>query len=53
MQDFSGYTVNLLAQVAGATVQAYNWNFALAPDAQNISSTSTNQVSFTWATVSH
>jgi RHS repeat-associated protein len=46
--DYSTWAVDLRAQVSGATVQTYTWDFSSAPDAASISGTSTYRVQFTW-----
>jgi RHS repeat-associated protein len=48
--DFSGWTVDLRAQVSGGVASAYSWDLSQAPDAASISGTSTYNVTFTWAT---
>jgi RHS repeat-associated protein len=46
--DFSTYAVDLYAQVSGGAVLYYNWDLSGAPDAQNITGTSTYHLHFTW-----
>jgi RHS repeat-associated protein len=51
--DFSTYTVDLYAQVSGATVSAtqpYMWDLSQAPDATAISGQTSYHLHFTWAT---
>jgi RHS repeat-associated protein len=48
--DFSGWTVDLRAQVSGGVASAYSWDLSQAPDAVNISVTNTYKVSFAWTT---
>jgi hypothetical protein len=53
IHDFSGWTVDLYAQVSGASLSAtdYRWDtHLLAPDATNVTVTSGYHLQFTWAT---
>ena len=47
LATFSGH-VDLEAQVSGATVSSYNWNTSDLAGANDISGTSTNQLTFQW-----
>jgi hypothetical protein len=49
--DFSTYNVELDANVISSTttVPTYSWNMSSAPDATNVSGTSSYRLQFTWA----
>jgi RHS repeat-associated protein len=49
VNDFSGYSVSLDADVGGDTVSSYSWNTSNASDATNVSGSSTYRLTFTWA----
>jgi RHS repeat-associated protein len=50
--EFSNWSMDLRAQVSGATVSTYSWNMTSAPDATSVSGTSTYRLQFTWANFS-
>ena len=52
IHDFSGWTVDLYAQISGVSLSAtdYHWDTHLAPDATNVTVTSGYHLQFTWAT---
>ena len=54
IHDFSGWTVDLYAQVSGASLAAtdYHWDTHLAPDATNVTVISGYHLKFTWKTFS-
>jgi YD repeat-containing protein len=47
--EFSGWSVDLRAQVSGATVASYNWDLSEAPDAVNVTGANSYRLQFTWA----
>jgi hypothetical protein len=47
-QEFSGWSMTLDAQVSAATVSTYSWSVTNAPDATNVTGSSTYQLQFTW-----
>ncbi len=46
--EFPSRPVDLRAQVYGATVSSYSWDLTQAPDATNVSGSSTYRLQFTW-----
>ncbi len=48
--DFSGWDVDLRAQVAGGTVSSYSWDVSNAPDVTATGGKTTYNLTFTWAT---
>jgi YD repeat-containing protein len=50
VNDFSTYSVELDADVAGDTVTSYSWDTSHAGDATNVSGAGTYRLTFTWAT---
>src|SRR5207302_10390477 len=50
--EFSTWTMDLRAQVAGATVSTYSWDTSQAADATSISGSSTYRLQFTWGNFS-
>jgi YD repeat-containing protein len=49
INTFANWAMSLQAQVAGAAVTGYSWNFSQAPDAQNVTGSSNYNAQFTWA----
>jgi RHS repeat-associated protein len=47
--EFANWSMDLRAQVSGATVSTYAWTMTSAPDAINVTGTSTYRLQFTWA----
>lgn len=47
--EFSGWSVDLRAQVSGATVASYSWDLSQAPDAVNVTGQNGYRLQFTWA----
>ncbi len=47
--EFSNWSVDLQAQVSGATVSTYSWNVSQASDATSVTGQSTYELKFTWA----
>ncbi len=54
IHDFSGWTVDLYAQVSGVSLSQtdYKWNLSGAPDATGVTITNGYHLHFTWATFS-
>jgi RHS repeat-associated protein len=50
LNSFSKWGENLLANVSGATVSSYSWNLTNAPDATNVTGSSSQNLQLTWAT---
>jgi YD repeat-containing protein len=48
LNSFSNWAMSLAAQVSGATVTGYSWNFSQAPDATSITGQSSYNAQFTW-----
>jgi RHS repeat-associated protein len=48
-QEFSSWSMDLRAQVSGATASTYSWSTTNAPDATSISGASSFDLTFTWA----
>jgi hypothetical protein len=47
--DFAEWAADLRAQVSGATVQGYQWDFSFAPDVLNVTGDTSYRVQFQWA----
>jgi hypothetical protein len=50
--EFSQWTMDLRAQVSGATVSTYTWTLTNAPDATSVTGSNTYRLQFTWANFS-
>ena len=50
IDSFSEWNMSLEAELSGANNATYNWSFAGATDATGISSTTSYNPTFTWAT---
>lgn len=51
--DSESDSVDLRAQVQGATVSSYAWDMSAAPDATSVSGTSTYHLVFTWRNITY
>jgi RHS repeat-associated protein len=47
--SFSNWSMSLEAQVSGASVTSYSWDFSKAPDAQGITGATSYNAQFSWA----
>ena len=47
--EFSNWSMDLQAQVSGATVSSYSWDLTQASDATGVTGASTFELKFTWA----
>jgi RHS repeat-associated protein len=47
--EFSGWSVDLRAQVSGAAVSSYSWDLSEAPDAVNVTGQNSYRLQFKWA----